>query len=31
MEIMELVERFCGGRARFALLARDQPSISLAA
>ncbi len=30
-EIMELVERFCGGRVRFALLARDHPSISLAA
>jgi DNA/RNA-binding domain of Phe-tRNA-synthetase-like protein len=31
MEILELVERFCGGRARFALLAKDHPSISLAA
>ena len=31
MEIMGLVQRFCGGRARFALLCRDRPSISLAA
>jgi DNA/RNA-binding domain of Phe-tRNA-synthetase-like protein len=31
MEIMELVQRFCGGRARFALLASDNASISLAA
>jgi DNA/RNA-binding domain of Phe-tRNA-synthetase-like protein len=31
MEIMELVRRFCGGRARFAMLASDNPSISLAA
>ncbi len=30
-EIMELVARFCGGRARFAMLSVDQPSISLAA
>jgi len=30
-EIMELVQRFCGGRARFALLSRDHPSVSLAA
>jgi DNA/RNA-binding domain of Phe-tRNA-synthetase-like protein len=30
-EIMELAARFCGGRARFAILTRDQPSISLAA
>jgi len=29
-EIMELVARFCGGHARFALLAQDHPSISLA-
>ena len=29
-EIMELVLRFCGGRARFAMLAKEQPSISLA-
>src|SRR5512133_3489295 len=31
VEIMELVQRFCGGRARFALLTADQPSVSLAA
>ncbi len=30
-EIMELVQRFCGGRAHFALLSRDHPSVSLAA
>ena len=30
-EIMELVARFCGGRARFALLSRDHPSIPLSA
>ena len=29
-EIMELVRRFCGGRARFVLLAPDHPSVSLA-
>lgn len=29
-EIMELVACYCGGRARFALLDRDHPSISLA-
>ena len=28
-EIIELVQRFCGGRARFALLSRDKPSLSL--
>ena len=30
VEIMELVKRFCGGRARFAMLGPDRPSISLA-
>ena len=30
-EIIELVERYCGGRARFALLDRDHPSVALAA
>ena len=30
-EIMELVARYCGGRARFVLLSREQASISLAA
>lgn len=30
-EIMELVARYCGGRAGFALLDRDHPSVSLAA
>ena len=30
-EIMELVQRFCGGRARFALLDQAQPAVSLAA
>ena len=29
-ESMELIRRFCGGRARFALLDADRPSISLA-
>jgi len=29
-EIMELVQRFCGGRARYALLSQDYPSTSLA-
>jgi len=28
-EIMQLVQRFCGGHARFALLAQDHPAISL--
>ena len=28
-EIMELVQRFCGGRARFALLDQAQPAVSL--
>ena len=28
-EIIELVQRFCGGRARFVLLAQDHPSVSL--
>ena len=31
MEIIELVQRFCGGRARFALLDSNHPSISLVA
>ena len=31
MEIIELVQRFCGGRARFALVDKNHPSISLAA
>jgi DNA/RNA-binding domain of Phe-tRNA-synthetase-like protein len=31
VEIMQLVERFCGGRARYALLDRDHPAVSLAA
>lgn len=31
VEIMELVARFCGGRARFALLDREHPSVSLEA
>jgi DNA/RNA-binding domain of Phe-tRNA-synthetase-like protein len=30
-EIMELVQRFCGGRARFGMLTRENPTISLAA
>ena len=30
-EIMELIQRFCGGRARFALLDQEHPSVSLAA
>lgn len=30
-EIIDLVERYCGGRARFVLLDRDHPSVSLAA
>ena len=30
-EFMELAQRFCGGRARFALLSTDNPSISLSA
>ena len=30
-EIIELVGRYCGGRARFALLDRDHPSVALAA
>ena len=30
-EVMELVQRFCGGRTRFALLSRDQRAISLSA
>jgi hypothetical protein len=30
-EIMELVGRFCGGRARFAMLDPDHASVSLAA
>ena len=30
VEIMELVRRFCGGRARFTLLSKHNPSISLA-
>ncbi|MCX7139574.1 MAG: phenylalanine--tRNA ligase beta subunit-related protein [Proteobacteria bacterium] len=29
MEIMELVQRFCGGRSRFALLDNEHPSVSL--
>ncbi|MFH1604781.1 MAG: phenylalanine--tRNA ligase beta subunit-related protein [Pseudomonadota bacterium] len=31
LEIMELIERFCGGRARFTLLTQTRPSVSLAA
>ena len=30
MEIMQLIERFCGGRARFVLLSQANPSTSLA-
>jgi DNA/RNA-binding domain of Phe-tRNA-synthetase-like protein len=30
-EIIELVERYCGGRAHFALLDRDHPAVALAA
>ena len=30
-EIIALVQRYCGGRARFALLDKDHPSVSLAA
>ena len=29
MEIMELVQRFCGGRSHFALLDHEHPSVSL--
>ncbi len=31
VEIMELVRRYCGGRARFILLDKHRPSVSLAA
>ncbi len=31
MEIMELVQRFCGGHARFCMLSRDHPSVPLSA